>query len=120
MTRKKRAQALWVQIGGKIGELAHCERCGDGLCMDLPQAVEVVTAAMLAFYRVHARCEDTGRTEKRPANPREWLQGRDTGTSSVTICSVITGLPSHHGHYDVPHDPDDFGRCYRLLKLLPE
>jgi len=22
--------------------------------------------------------------------------------------------------YDIPHDPDDFGRCYRLLELFPD
>jgi hypothetical protein len=26
---------------------------------------------------------------------------------------------SPHGHMDIPYDPDDFGRCYRLLKVMP-
>lgn len=54
-----------------------------------------------------------------------WLTGPDTGTSSLTIFSVLShghaaqgagrrGTPSH------PHDPDDFGRCHRLLKAMPE
>jgi hypothetical protein len=118
MTRTK--DAPWVKAGGKAGELGHCGRCGKGLAMDLPQSVEVVTAAMKAFAKVHSRCADTGRTEPRPMSPREWMQSRDTGTSSLTIFSVITGIPSPHGHYDVPHDPDDFSRCYRLLKLFPD
>lgn len=47
-----------------------------------------------------------------------WALGRDTGTSSKTIFSVMTG--SELDRSDVPYDPDDFGRCYRLLVLFPE
>ena len=52
--------------------------------------------------------------------PIDWLLGGDTGTSSRTICAVMTGskLSGPFGA-DVPHDPDDFGRCYRLLVLFP-
>jgi hypothetical protein len=56
-----------------------------------------------------------------------WLtEGGDTGTSSLTIWSVMTGLaiPTLHGgndrRADVPHDPADFGRCHRLLDLFPQ
>lgn len=50
--------------------------------------------------------------------PTEWLLGNDTGISSMTIFSVMTG--SNYSSPDVPHDMGDFGRCYRLLKLFPE
>ncbi|HQS60001.1 MAG TPA: hypothetical protein PKZ37_16615 [Gallionellaceae bacterium] len=50
--------------------------------------------------------------------PIEWLLGDDTGTSSETICAVMTG--SALDHADVPYDADDFGRCYRLLRSFPE
>jgi len=50
-----------------------------------------------------------------------WLFGHDTGVSSKTIFSVMTGVPCVSGaggaHY--PLDPSDFGRCYRLLKRFP-
>ena len=59
-------------------------------------------------------------------NPNEWILGSDTGVSSKTIWAVMVGViiketqcGSENG-YDIPHDPDDFGRCYRLLKLFPE
>ena len=48
----------------------------------------------------------------------QWIVGRDTGTSSKTIWSVMMMATPESA--DVPYDPDDFGRCYRLLKLMPE
>lgn len=52
--------------------------------------------------------------------PIDWLMSGDTGTSSKTICSVMTGSDAPEFGPDVPHDADDFGRCYRLLELFPE
>lgn len=53
----------------------------------------------------------------------EWLLGDDTGISSETILAVMTRAPVDSiGAFwpDVPHDPDDFGRCYRLLRHFPD
>lgn len=47
-----------------------------------------------------------------------WLRGGDTGMSSETILEVMTGIPVKR--HDIPYDPADFGRCYRLLKQFPE
>lgn len=52
--------------------------------------------------------------------PIEWMMGPDTGISSKTICAVMTGCDTTGIWCDVPHDPADFGRCYRLLKSFPE
>jgi hypothetical protein len=110
----------WVVVGGKTGEIGHCTRCGDGLEMGLPQRVEVVMAAMNAFTKAHAACEPGGYVEPEPKSIHGWLQGRDTGTSSLTIYAAITGERSPARELDVPQDPSDFGRCYRLLKRFPE
>lgn len=48
----------------------------------------------------------------------EWYQGNDTGVSSETIWTVMTGYPVRRS--GVPWDPSDFGRCYRLLERFPE
>ena len=53
----------------------------------------------------------------------QWIQGRDTGTSSKTIWSVMMDAVDgdlSSWRYDTPSDDDDFGRCYRLLALIPE
>lgn len=49
--------------------------------------------------------------------PTDWLLSGDTGISSETILAAITGSTPRRS--DVPHDPDDFGRCYRLLLCFP-
>ena len=53
---------------------------------------------------------------------RTWIVGGDTGTSSETIWAVMMGAaePKDSWRRGYPLDPDDFGRCYRLLKLIPE
>lgn len=47
----------------------------------------------------------------------EWIAGADTGASSTAIWAHMMGTKSE-GAY--PFDPDDFGRCYRLLLRVPE
>lgn len=53
----------------------------------------------------------------------QWLLSDDTGLSSQTIWSVLSGVefPDNTKYLpSVPYDCGDFGRCYRLLKLFPE
>jgi len=109
----------WVLPGGKPGEMGYCTRCGQGLSVNLPQPVPIALACMNAFVEMHSKCPPGNYVENPPMSPSEWAHGRDTGTSSLTIYSAITGKSSLHGRYDIPHDPDDFGRCYRLLQLFP-
>jgi len=108
----------WVVAGGKPGEVGYCTRCGEGLVLGT-QPVDIFLAASKAFVKLHSKCKPGKYFEKPAKTPDEWAHGRDSGTSSLTIYSAITGHPSPHGCFDVPHDPDDFGRCYRLLKLFP-
>ncbi len=54
--------------------------------------------------------------------PEEWIISGDTGTSSKTIWAVMMNVVTGKEHsftFDVPHDPADFGRCYRLLNHFP-
>ncbi len=50
-----------------------------------------------------------------------WFASGDTGVSSETMACVASGVPPSKIKYcDGPHDPSDFGRCYRLVKAVPE
>ena len=47
-----------------------------------------------------------------------WIAGGNTGLSSITMWQCFMGqenFPINH-----PYDPDDFSRCYDLLKCVPE
>ena len=118
----RKTKADWVVVGGAPGEYGHCTRCGEALRMLKPVRIEVWAAAAKAFAKVHSECPPGMHYEKPPMTPEEWALGGDTGVSSLTIYSVMTG---HRWagwgcrDFDAPYDPADFGRCYRLLKLFP-
>lgn len=116
---KRESAAPHVIMGGAIGELGHCTHCGQGCKLPGPTRIELVARFMKAFAAVHAECAP-GWMEPIPKTPEEWIAGRDTGISSATIWSVMTGKPSPYEEYDVPKGLGDFGRCYRLVALFPE
>lgn len=58
-----------------------------------------------------------------PVQLHRWFGSNDRGISSNAIVEVMEGLPRGMltgsfglGH---PHDPADFGRCFRLLEAVP-
>lgn len=61
------------------------------------------------------RRKGVGDLEKRA---RDWISGGDTGLSSETLWNFFIGNRGFRS--TTPLDPDDFGRCYRLLKKFPE
>lgn len=77
-------------------------------------------------------CKDTGMvdlaTTSQPCldcvggRASAWLAGNDTGSSSKTIHCVLSGVPSTSDFpsWSAPWDADDFGRCARLIDLIPE
>jgi len=46
-----------------------------------------------------------------------WYAGGDTGLSSEAMAARLSGQPCRR---DYPRDPDDLGRCVRLLDAIPE
>jgi len=48
-----------------------------------------------------------------------WVVNGDMGASSLTLWTVIMGEPCDKSP-SIPYDSGDFGRCYRLLQLIPE
>ena len=76
--------------------------------------------AWLAELREEAAKEAGGDREL------EWQLGTDTGISSLTMFAVLTekhaavAIARRGPRPAPPQDPDDFGRCYRLLQAFPE
>lgn len=58
-----------------------------------------------------------------PSSAVEWLASGERGISSEFIFYVLTGIPAgkDRGYgYCHPSDPDDFKRCEKLLRYVPE
>jgi hypothetical protein len=51
-------------------------------------------------------------------NALHWIVSDDVGCSSKTIWSVMMNV--EYEDHMTPLDSGDFGRCYRLIKLMPE
>lgn len=61
------------------------------------------------------------RGDRPPEDPQEWIVAGDTGISSRVIWAVMMHVSLDvMPKADIPHDPLDFGRCYRLLEIMPE
>lgn len=116
-------------MGGKAKGAAHvthggagfrCMNCGDEQALAYPISIPVWNGAAKAYEVMHRGCKpsERGAARFRYTTPAEWLRSWDTGASSLTIFATFAG----HGmpdRPDVPHDPADFGRCCRLLKVAP-
>jgi hypothetical protein len=104
-----------------------CLNCGGSHKLQMPVAVEVITKKIEAFNELHADCEPTWKESEITRGSSldekvlDWLINGETGVSSKTMAEVMTGRPCLKGwHRDHPYDPDDFSRCYKLLKMIPE
>jgi hypothetical protein len=102
--------------------VVHCAKCGHEWAPTyLPVQIDVAAKALkkpcpacnskeVKIGKL-IRPTETGRAD-------QWIRNGDTGTSSETIWSVLSGHPVKS--YGIPYDPADFGRCYRLLTVMPE
>lgn len=99
---------------------ARCLNCGEEQAIAFPSSIGVMTAICKAFSKEHAHCKpsDAGRSRFEFRTPQEWIKSWDTGKSSESIWRWMQGMGGDHK--SIPHDPADFGRCYRLLKAFPE
>lgn len=49
-----------------------------------------------------------------------WIVSEDTGVSSKVIWAVMMGTDLTGLSLSTPSDVSDFGRCFRLLNIIPE
>lgn len=113
-----------------------CAHCGLRYEMNLPIPIDLFSSMSKTFEKSHRTCRlDKVRGEacclcqsfNHPGQEcpnlnyrgdyRAWMSGPDTGLSSMTLCRALAGLPVNDPAF--PYDPEDFGRCYRLLKAIP-
>lgn len=106
-----------------------CLNCGSTHRVAYPIAFEMLTATMDAFTKLHKKCKPEANPLRqkmddamalRPTTPQEWIEGPDTGLSSITLWTVLDHRYFPDGKTPTrPMDNADFGRCYRLVKRIP-
>lgn len=98
-----------------------CLHCGEEQAIAFPTSISVYAAIGKAFGKDHKNCKpsEAGKRRMQPKSIMEWARSWDTGISSQTIWSVCMGSGRFDRVGDPPADPDDFGRCSRLLALVP-
>lgn len=120
MTKKKTAEH--VVLGNNS---LRCLNCGDEYHINMQGRVSAIMFMGLArgYGDDHRACKPSarGRARFEYTTPEQWAQSWDTGSSSLTIYNFFRSIGGRDGdRAEVPHDPSDFGRCYRLLKVAPE
>lgn len=134
-------RTLASMMRGAVQALRQAEDDELGAALDRTTSVETLHAANMSAgraqgYRVGAvlvrAALGMGTGDKAaippatliPAWVRDWMGGGDTGTSSITIASVMLALPFeltlHRRYGSEPGDNGDVGRCVRLLDLAAE
>lgn len=89
----------------------------------MPCPIKVMEAWGKNFESLHKNCEpsEDGAARFKYSTPSEWARSWDVGISSATIYATFAGIGGVAGMPipGYPLDADDFGRCYRLLKVAP-
>lgn len=106
-----------------------CLNCGEEHKLNLPIPVNELVRRGRAFNSLHKNCNltwkqpEVDQTKNITEKMEFWIEHGEQGTSSKTIFMILSGInPRFGGNFrcDHPHDPDDFRRCYLLLKTIPE
>jgi hypothetical protein len=111
-------------------ENLFCSHCGTSEKVPYPIVIPKFTAMIDEFANKHEDCEPVWKqpepdmSQSLVERARWWMVNGERGISSETIYSVLCEEPllplRKPNSYDHPHDPDDFRRCYLLLKAIPE
>jgi len=103
-----------------------CSHCGKSETISYPIEIPAMTKMIDQFTEKHTECEPTWKQPEadNALNEKErmdfWLQNGERGISSETMFQVIGGVNLLGGRICHPCDPDDFRRCYLLIKTIPE
>lgn len=101
-----------------------CCNCGGEHPLIMPMPVNEMSDKIKAFNKLHSDCKKTWVEPVAPPDKSVyekamfWNSYGETGISSKTMWNCLMGNKDFRiGH---PYDPDDFKRCYGLLKHVPE
>lgn len=111
---------------GIRNEKLFCFNCGQSKAIMYPLPITDLIQIQKEFTDLHKDCEQTWEEPmpdmSLPLESRAgwWLVNGETGLSSKAMVGTFLDFltPISTNHY--PHDPDDFKRCYKLLKVIPD
>lgn len=119
MTKKK------IEHVGIRNSNLFCSNCGREQIIPYPIEPDMFAAMGKAFEKSHTDCAKTWQEPTAPPSLSEvqkaafWWKNGERGLSSETIFNQLSGRGASKNSYH-PCDPDDFRRCYLLLKAIPE
>ena len=113
---------------GFRNEKLFCFHCGTSQELPLPIPADLAAEWLKGFDKIHRNCPKTWTEPVNEANEnteREncywWLQYGEHGISSKTMFHYLAdGFNIQLQCANTPSDPDDFRRCYLLLKAIPQ
>ena len=100
-----------------------CLNCGGEFALAYPIPIKDFAKKAKAFETLHKDCPATWKqpevdqSKSIEEKTNFWLLNGEHGNSSVAMCRALMDNPVSKSH---PYDPDDFRRCYLLLKAVPE
>lgn len=101
-----------------------CTKCGSEFVLDYPISIESMNEKTEAFNNLHKDCKQTWTEPEadQSKNVQEkaiwWMTNGELGMSSETMWNCFYGIKDYRICH--PSDPDDFSRCWKLLKAVPE
>lgn len=115
--------------GFRNGDL-FCFNCGRSQKIPFPMEVTLATDFFKSFDKHHKGCAKTwiepvampneeNLSSAIKKNADWWLQYGERGISSETMFHYLSGRRIGQRE-STPSDPDDFRRCYLLLKAVPQ
>ncbi len=101
-----------------------CLNCGGSYKLKYPILVDELTKTIEVFNGVHKNCSKTwsepeaDQSQNIETRAYSWLENGERGMSSEAIWFCCMGRESNNKRH--PLDPDDFKRCYKLFRAVPE
>jgi hypothetical protein len=101
-----------------------CLNCGAEYSLNFPISPKDFSKKTKAFDTLHKDCKKTWQEpqadQSKSLQERAlwWIANGETGSSSKTMWNCFMGAANFEINH--PYDPDDFKRCYKLLKAVPE
>jgi hypothetical protein len=105
-------------------EALFCLNCGESHKLVYPIGIKEMSKKNRSFETLHKDCLKTWVEPQADMSQSEvdrikwWFENGEKGASSKAMIWICYGIGKSDTSH--PYDPDDFNRCYKLVKFVPE